>query len=346
MMLSNYSQYVNNIAQSPSDTYNSITQETIKKQWDNTTQLRMVQEENYPFNQEYTEYEAWISTISNVSVNTDKIIGDYIGILFKDCDHHQNYKGQKYIYNNDTYLCYDRLNKLTQVSDFKCIRCNNTMSWIDRESKEIYSEPMFLGYEVTSTNNQISKEGTIGNSRLIIFCQANDKTKSISINQRFIFQHKSVFKVEEINNYNQESGTNGDVTFLKFHMVKDTINPQIDNIELNLADYNTLLVDDTTDKPSEIKSEIIISPTFSSLVKDDSQTFSANLYKNGVLADDTVTCVASGLDNSCYDLVEEIEKNTFALTCNKESTTKLILTFSADGGLVEKVIEVGLRGDF
>lgn len=346
MILSNYSQYINNIAQSPSDTYNSITQETIKKQWDNTTQLRMVQEENYPFNQEYTEYEAWISTISNVSVNTDKIIGDYIGILFKDCDHPQNYKGQKYIYNNDTYLCYDRLNKLTQVSDFKCIRCNNTMSWIDRESKEIYSEPMFLGYEVSSTNNQISKKGTIGNSRLIIFCQANEKTKSISINQRFIFQHKSAFKVEEINNYNQESGTNGDVTFLKFHMVKDTINPQTDNVELNLADYNNIMNGDTTDTPSEIMSEIIISPTFSSLVTGDSLTFSANLYKNSVLADDVVTCVVSGLDNSYYTLVEEIEKNTFTLTCDKESLTKLILTFSTDGGLVEKVIEIGLRGDF
>lgn len=346
MILSNYSQYINNIAQSPSDTYNSIAQETIKKQWDNTTQLRMVQEENYPFNQEYTEYEAWISTISNVSVNTDKIIGDYIGILFKDCDHPQNYKGQKYIYNNDTYLCYDRLNKLTQVSDFKCIRCNNTMSWIDRGSKEIYSEPMFLGYEVTSTNNQISKEGTIGNSRLIIFCQANEKTKSIGINQRFIFQHKSAFKVEEINNYNQESGTNGDVTFLKFHMVKDTINPQTDNIELNLADYNNIMNGDTTDTPSEIMSEIIISPTFSSLVVGGSLTFSANLYKNSVLADDVVTCVVSGLDNSYYTLVEEIEKNTFTLTCDKESLTKLVLTFSADGGLVEKVIEVGLRGDF
>ena len=346
MILSNYSQYINNIAQSPSDTYNSITQETIKKQWDNTTQLRMVQEENYPFNQEYTEYEAWISTISNVSVNTDKIIGDYIGILFKDCDHPQNYKGQKYIYNNDTYLCYDRLNKLTQVSDFKCIRCNNVMSWIDRNSKNIYTEPMFLGYEVSSTNNQISKEGTIGNSRLIIFCQANEKTKSISINQRFIFQHKSAFKVEEINNYNQESGTNGDVTFLKFHMVKDTINPQTDNVELNLADYNNIMNSNTTDEPSEIKSEIIINPTFSSLVVGDSITFSANLYENSVLADDVVTCVVSGLDNSYYTLVEEIEKNTFTLTCDKESLTKLVLTFSADDGLVEKVIEVGLRGGF
>ena len=346
MILSNYSQYINNIAQSPSDTYNSIAQETIKKQWDNTTQLRMVQEENYPFNQEYTEYEAWISTISNVSVNTDKIIGDYIGILFKDCDHPQNYKGQKYIYNNDTYLCYDRLNKLTQVSDFKCIRCNNVMSWIDRNSKNIYTEPMFLGYEVSSTNNQISKEGTIGNSRLIIFCQANEKTKSISINQRFIFQHKSAFKVEEINNYNQESGTNGDVTFLKFHMVKDTINPQTDNIELNLADYNNIMNSNTTDEPSEIKSEIIINPTFSSLVVGDSITFSANLYENSVLADDVVTCVVSGLDNSYYTLVEEIEKNTFTLTCDKESLTKLVLTFSADDGLVEKVIEVGLRGGF
>ena len=346
MILSNYSQYINNIAQSPSDTYNSITQETIKKQWDNTTQLRMVQEENYPFDNVFTEYEAWVNTISDISTNDTKIVGDYIGILFKDCDHPQNYKGQKYIYNNDTYLCYDRLNKLTQVSDFKCIRCNNVMSWIDRNSKNIYTEPMFLGYEVSSTNNQISKEGTIGNSRLIIFCQANEKTKSISINQRFIFQHKSAFKVEEINNYNQESGTNGDVTFLKFHMVKDTINPQTDNIELNLADYNNIMNGNTTNEPSEIKSEIIINPTFSSLVVGDSITFSANLYENSVLADDVVTCVVGGLDNSYYTLVEEIEKNTFTLTCDKESLTKLVLTFSADDGLVEKVIEVGLRGDF
>src|SRR5574344_1470487 len=333
MILSNYSRYVNNIAQSPSDTYNSITQETIKKQWDNTTQLRMVQEENYPFDNVFTEYEAWVDTVSDISVNTDKIIGDYISILFKDCDHIQNYKGQKYLYNNDTYLCYDKMNKLTQVSDVKCIRCNNVMNWMDRESKNIYTEPIFLGYEVSSTNNQISKEGTIGNSRLIISCQANEKTKSISLNQRFIFQHKSVFKIEEINNYNQESGTNGDVTFLKFHMVKDTINPQIDNVELNLADYNNIMNGNTTDEPSKIKSEIIINPTFSSLVVGDSITFSANLYKNSVLADDVVTCVVSGLDNSYYTLVEEIKKNTFTLTCDKESLTKLVLTFSADDGL-------------
>ena len=152
--------------------------------------------------------------------------------------------------------------------------------------------------------------------------------------------------MEEINNYNQESGTNGDVTFLKFHMVKDTINPQTDNIELNLADYNNIMNGNTTDEPSKIKSEIIISPTFSSLVVGGSLTFSANLYKNSVLADDAVTCVVSGLDNSYYTLVEEIEKNTFTLTCDKESLTKLVLTFSTDDGLVEKVIEVGLRGDF
>ena len=115
---------------------------------------------------------------------------------------------------------------------------------------------------------------------------------------------------------------------------------------MNLADYNNIMNGDTTDTPSEIMSEIIISPTFSNLVVGDSLTFSANLYKNSALADDVVTCVISGLDNSYYTLVKEIEKNTFTLTCDKESLTKLVLTFSADDGLVEKVIEVGLRGDF
>ena len=90
MILSNYSQYINNIAQSPNDYYKDLAQETINSQWDCTTQLRTIQEESYPFNNVFTEYEAWVNTISDISVNTDKIIGDYIGILFKDCDHPQN----------------------------------------------------------------------------------------------------------------------------------------------------------------------------------------------------------------------------------------------------------------
>ena len=46
MILSNYSQYINNIAQSPNDYYKDLAQETINSQWDCTTQLRTIQEEN------------------------------------------------------------------------------------------------------------------------------------------------------------------------------------------------------------------------------------------------------------------------------------------------------------
>ena len=345
MILSNYANYINKVSQTPNDYYKDLGQQTVNTQWDCTTQLRTIQEESYPFNLTYTEYEAWVDTVSDVTTSDLKIVADYIQILFKDFDHTQNYKGQKYLYDNNTYLCYDKMNKLIQTSNFKCIRCNNTMNWIDRNSKEIYSEPIFLGYEVSSTNNQISKEGTIGNSRLIIFCQANERTKAIKLNQRFIFQHNNCFKIEEINNYNQESGTDGDVTFIKFHMVKDTINPQVDNSELNLADYNELVDNDTSDTPSEIVSEIIIEPTLDMLSLEESITFSANLYENGIKSNDIVTCVATNLDNNYYTLVEEVELNTFTLTNNQQSLTKLVLKFSADDGLVEKEIEVGLGGD-
>ena len=236
--LNNYMKYM---YQKPKEYYQGLTQETLNSQWDNTTQLYIIKEQSaLPFKDEYTEYEAWIDAISDNLVNTSKVYSDFVKILFKDIDHKQNYKGQYYKLNLDGeheeyYICYDKMNRLSQVSDFNCVRCNNVLTWAD-EYGNILTMPCYLGTDISSTNNLVSKDGIVPNTRLIILVQANEYTMSIVKNQRFMFQHSTAFKVEEVNNYMQEQETDGQVTCVKLYVDYSAILPS-DNKELNICDY-------------------------------------------------------------------------------------------------------------
>lgn len=240
-MLEFLQNYLDNIAETPKQYYDNLHQATINSRWEDTTQLYLVKEQKaLPFEDEYEEHEAWISTVSELLVNTSKVYSDFVRILFKNIDHKQNYKGQYYKLNLDGeheeyYICYDRMNKLTQTSDFKCVRCNNVLTWLN-EDGNIIKYPCYLGSDITSTNNRISKDGTIPQARLIIFVQANEDTKKIIKNNRFLFEHSSAFKVEEVDNYMQEQGTDGIVTYIKLYVDYSAITPK-DNLELNICDY-------------------------------------------------------------------------------------------------------------
>ena len=237
----NVKNYLDKIAQTPKEYYQGMIQATINDQWDNTTQLYTIKEQSaLPFKDEYTEYEAWIDAISDNLVNTSKVYSDFVKILFKDIDHKQNYKGQYYKINLDGeheeyYICYDKMNRLSQVSDFNCVRCNNILTWAD-EYGNILTMPCYLGTDISSTNNLVSKDGIVPNTRLIILVQANEYTMSIVKNQRFMFQHSTAFKVEEVNNYMQEQETDGQVTCVKLYVDYSAILPS-DNKELNICDY-------------------------------------------------------------------------------------------------------------
>ena len=237
----NVKNYLDKIVQTPKEYYQGLVQATINDQWINTTQLFTIKEQSaLPFVDEYTEYEAWVDAISDNLVNTSKVYSDFVKILFKDIDHKQNYKGQYYKINLDGeheeyYICYDKMNRLSQVSDFNCVRCNNVLTWVDEYGK-ILTMPCYLGTDISSTNNLVSKDGIVPNTRLIILVQANEYTMSIVKNQRFMFQHSTAFKVEEVNNYMQEQETDGQVTCVKIYVDYSALLPS-DNKELNICDY-------------------------------------------------------------------------------------------------------------
>lgn len=421
----NTKNYIKNIAQTPKENWQNLHQATLDDMWNDTTQIYKIKEQNaLPFTDEYTEYEAWLSTVSDDLINYSKVYSDFVRLFYRDLNHKQNYKGQYYKLNLDgeheeTYICYDRMNLTTLTADFKCVRCNNVLTWIDKFGN-IITLPCYLGTDITSTNNLISKGGIVPNMRMIILVQANEFTKSIVKNQRFMFEHSTAFKVEEINNFMQEQGTNGEVTCIKIYINYCAILP-VDNIELNICDYYSVdysininqgdieqvhgftgnltatvenlgqvvedipIIWESTDTSvvkinengnyeivgsngkqakiicylannqnindsinitvvdSIINNKIIIvdPDNIKKLKENQTIVFNANVYNEGILQSDLVTCIPTGADARCYELTNT--NNQFTLKIKKKSNVPLILTFMAED-CADYIMNINLIG--
>ena len=427
MFAFNRKSYTENIAQTPKEYWEGLHQATIDTMWRDTTQIYKIKEQDaLPFTDKYTEYEAWVATVSDDLINYSKVYSDFVRLSYRDLNHKQNYKGQYYKIaldgeHEEYYICYDRMNKTTLTADFKVVRCNNVLTWID-EYGNVIKQPCYLGTDVTSTNNLIGKDGIVPNARLIILIQANDFTKSIVKNQRFMFEHSTAFKVEEVNNYMQEQGTDGQVTCIKIYINYSAITPN-DNVELNICDYydtdytikinqesnieqvtgftgtltatvknidevvdglqvnwyssdNTVVKIDNNgnyeivgtivgnkatitcclDVNKEVKDSIdieivasvvtnkviVVNPNDINLLKErDKVDFICNVYNEGDLLPDVVTCVGSGVPNNIYTLTNQ--PSGYKLIIHKKYNKPLTLTFSATG-CADYVMNIKLIG--
>lgn len=241
-MLEFLQNYMDNFSYTPKEYYDSLAQATINARWDDTTLIRTIKEENFPFDNIYTEHEVWLDTISDVTVSTLKVIGNYISIMFKDIDHPRNYRGQKYKWVEDgrnyesTYLCYDMMNPLSQIADCKLIKCNNKINLLNKKTGHIHTEPLFVGWQISSTNNQVNVDGTVEQRRLICLIQENEYTKKIVENQRFIISGNKAFKVTQVDNSNLENIEDNFGTMITLFIEWTPILVS-DNLELGIADY-------------------------------------------------------------------------------------------------------------
>lgn len=253
-----YGNHLDNIAMSPKEYYDSINQEIVNSYWDDTDRVYKIKEQSsLPFRNEWEEYEAWLSTVSDNSINVNKSVADFIQIMFKDNKHKQNYKGQYYKIALDEehekdYICYDEMNPLSQISDFKVVRCNQLLTWVDGKTGDIVEMPCYIGYDISSTNNQYAKTGTIPNVRTIVFVQANNATLSIKENKRLMFAHRQCFKVEQIEDYEFDDLYDKDITFVKLYVAYSPLLPT-DNTELNLCDYYSYDYNITIDNKETIE---------------------------------------------------------------------------------------------
>src|SRR5574344_101604 len=98
----------------------------------------------------------------------------------------------------------------------------------------------------------------------------------------------------------------------------------------NVKDTLTVKVISTTTDNKEL-----VVTDVNTLSQYDSVNISANVYNNGTIQSDVVTCVANWSNNVNYTLVNN-NNNTWTLTNNRMSNVPLILTFTS-GNLIKQL---------
>ena len=293
------------IRKTPKEKWQELNQATVNAFWKNTTLIKTIREQiGLPFVDSYQEYEAWVDLVADNSITPMKVASDFLELLIKDLNH-INYRGQYYKISLDdaheeTYICYDAISHINQVPTFKVVRCNNTLKWID--DGVLYSYPCYLGNDISSTNNLQGKSVIVSNERLTAIVQANENTKTIRRNQRFVFNGEA-FKVEEINKFMQESGTNGEVTFYKIYLDYDET-LESDDLEDNIAEYKD---EDLVPEKKEEEDFEIMPNNASEMFIGDELVFYAKDY-----SDFTFECL--GATETSYS------------TCYVSTTPKLVVT--------------------
>ena len=231
-----YSNYLNNIIQTPNEDWREEQQEFINEMFDNTTvECHDIYEEGYPFDFKFIDSPScWIGTIVDVTTGVIKDSDDYRTLYFQDISHVAE-RGKYFKWNNNYWIVYETTNELETISRCNIRRCNNWLRWVT-DKGELMQYPCVIEGELTSANAQVAKLITQANSHINIIVQGNVDTRAIKKNARFCF-NGSVYKFYAINNYMQQDiiDENTPMLFMDFYLDM-TIDD--DNLVENIADDN------------------------------------------------------------------------------------------------------------
>lgn len=309
------------LKQNPDEYYKQNRQALVDELWLETDRIMTVlEQEAYPFTDVYTEHEAWVCDVSENNIATQKNISDFIEVWYKDENYKQNYKGQYYKIDNETYICYDKVNPFSNFYNFKCVRANNELTLINSNNGKVEHYPCYIGTDIRSTQNSYSKTGVTESVRVIMYTQANEQTLKLKENDRFIVSHNHAFKIEQIDNYINEYGVKAP-TYIKVYLAYEPILPE-DNLELNIANYDNYKYTVKIDHNKPIKATL-----------NESGTLVGSVYLNGNMTElrtnwstsnaDVVTIT----DNGNYNVVGS---GNATLTCSFKDNTEIFDTIEIE----------------
>lgn len=229
-----FSNYLDNVAQTPNEQWRSEQQAFIDGAYENTTVMKDdVYEEGYPFDFKFINNpQCWVGTVLDVTTGIVKDSDDYRSLYFKDI-YHNAHRGKYFKWGNNYWLVYETTNELETISRCNIRRCNNWIKWLN-DKGEVIQYPCVIEGELTSANAQVSKTITQANSHINVIVQGNSDTLSLTKNTRIMFNH-SVYKFIAINNYMQQDyvDDNTPLLFMDFYLDMEI---DEDNVEENLAD--------------------------------------------------------------------------------------------------------------
>ena len=230
-----YSNYLNNVAQTPNKDWRNNQQAFVNEMFENSTIVRSdVYEEGYPFDFKFINNpECWVSTVIDVTTGMVKNSDDYRSLYFKNINHEVG-RGRYFKWLDNYWIVYETTtHELETISTCNIRRCNNWLKWLN-DKGEVITYPCVIEGDLTSANAQVAKTITQANSHINVIVQGNKDTLSIVKNSRFMFNH-NVYKFYSINNYMQVDyvDDNAPLLFMDFYLDMEI---DEDNVAENLAD--------------------------------------------------------------------------------------------------------------
>lgn len=305
---------------SPAEQYHDDHQAMISDNWENNTQLSIIQEE-YPFGSfKFRDIDCYITHGKDRSVN-NKTGEDYKELIFENVDYDVPL-GNYYIFDNNYWLLTNK-DALHRVSmDFIVRRCNNVLKWRDGDKTIEY--PIVMEYDASKGTPSGDNDIITPTNNVSIIVQANDDTLRLKVNQRFIFANRP-FKLVAMNNYMFNSIC-GKQEILYFTLALDEISPYDDFVN-NIA-YNGDVEAEADVGRIElpVHDGLCVEPIFDELRQNYEKEFEANLWIGGIKQDDDVSLSVSGAPSWAWE-IQLIGHNRWSLKCKRVAQVPIELTF-------------------
>ena len=226
----------------PNNFYRELEQAFIDSQWENTTSLLTVQEqdvtllqEDYYQNFTFNPIEVWVDTVVGQTSTGSKTGKDFLKLIFRNINH-PKYEGRYYIINNEYYISYFD-NRIVDVdANLSVRRCNQWMKIVDPMNGSIYQIPVVVDYDMTASSNRVTSSIITPNNHASVKVQQNAFTDRLfKTNARFILGGRP-FKITGMQNATNQFINNDLASLMDIDLFLDEIWEQ-DNLEDGVA-YN------------------------------------------------------------------------------------------------------------
>lgn len=173
------------------------------------------------------------------------------------CKYNENINiGDIVLWENQLHIVYfEEKNTIPSHKTLLIKPCNNVLTL--QYNKNIYKIPCILSNATLYSDGIDVKQITLSNDQRGVLVPCNSFTSKIQLQQRFVFNHNSVFSVSLIDDFTFKQ-VNEDNGLLQLTMIREMEKNNLDDLESNLADNSQLkkeepLVLQMDDKPIQLE---------------------------------------------------------------------------------------------
>ena len=225
----------------PNSWYRNLEQAFISANWENTTSLRIIKEQDIQANQyDYYEYftftdiEVWLATVVGQTSTGAKTGRDFLKVIFQDINHIK-LEGRYYIIEDEYYLSYFDNRVVDVDANLSVRRCNEWMKIIDPMTGGLYQIPCVVDYDMSAPSNRVTNDIITPNNHAVVKVQQNATTDRLFItNKRFILGNRP-FKITGMQNATNQFINNNVSSLMEIDLFLDEIWDK-DDLENGIAD--------------------------------------------------------------------------------------------------------------